>query len=62
MSNRVSYPETGIDGLSPSVIDPDGAAARDIAAIASELMKIGNHESMIKGTTARMSKAKEAAA
>ena len=62
MSNRVSYPETGIDGLSPSVIDPDGAAARDIAAIASELMKISNHDGMIKGTKALMINAKEVAA
>jgi chromosome partitioning protein len=62
MSNRVSYPETGIDGLSPSVVDPDGAAARDIAAIASELMKIGTHESMIKGPKEPMMKAKEVAA
>src|SRR3954453_1784761 len=58
MNNRVSYPETGIDGLSPSVVDPDGAAARDIAAIANELMKVGTHESMIKGTKAPMMKAK----
>jgi chromosome partitioning protein len=62
MNNRVSYPETGIDGLSPSVVDPDGAAARDIAAIANELMKVGTHESMIKGTKAPMTKAKGAAA
>lgn len=39
MSNRVAYPESGIDGLSPIVTDPDGAAARDIAAIAKELAK-----------------------
>jgi chromosome partitioning protein len=37
MTNRVAYPESGIDGLSPIVTDPDGAAARDIAAIAKEL-------------------------
>jgi chromosome partitioning protein len=40
MQNRVAYPEAGIDGLSPSITDPDGAAARDIAAIAQELMKL----------------------
>src|SRR4051794_7135762 len=62
MNNRVSYPETGIDGLSPSVVDPDGAAARDIAAIASELMKSGTHGSMIKGAHASMIKAREVAA
>ena len=39
MSNRVAYPESGIDGLSPIITDPDGAAARDIAAIAKELTK-----------------------
>lgn len=40
MANRVAYPESGIDGLSPTVTDPDGAAARDITAIASELTKL----------------------
>ena len=44
MLNRVAYPEAGIGGLSPSVTDPEGAAARDIAAIARELMNLGNHE------------------
>ena len=48
MSNRVSYPEAGIDGLSPSVTDPDSAAARDITAIANEIMKIWKNEIMIK--------------
>lgn len=40
MSNRVSYPEAGIEGLSPSVVDPEGAAARDIAGIANEIAKL----------------------
>jgi chromosome partitioning protein len=40
MANRVSYPETGIEGLSPSVVDPEGAAARDIAGIANEIAKL----------------------
>jgi chromosome partitioning protein len=44
MLNRVAYPEAGIEGLSPNVTDPEGAAARDIAAIAQELMKIASHE------------------
>lgn len=44
MLNRVAYPESGIEGLSPSITDPDGAAARDIAAIAQELVKFENHE------------------
>jgi chromosome partitioning protein len=62
MSNRVSYPESGIEGLSPSVVDPDGAAARDIAAIAKELMQLCEHVIMRKGTKASMSKARGAVA
>ena len=62
MSNRVSYPETGIDGLAPSVVDPDGAAARDIAAIANELMRLGSHDGMRDGAHAGMIKAREVAA
>jgi chromosome partitioning protein len=46
MPHRVAYPEAGIEGLSPSVTDPDGAAARDIAAIVHELLDLQNHESM----------------
>jgi chromosome partitioning protein len=53
MPNRVAYPEAGIDGLSPTTVDPDGAAARDIAEIIHEIMKLENHE---------ISKPKEAAA
>ena len=49
MMNRVAYPEAGIEGLSPSITDPDGAAARDIGAIAQELMKLGSHEFMRGG-------------
>ena len=41
MAHRVSYPEAGIEGLSPSVIEPDGAAARDIASIVHEIMALG---------------------
>jgi chromosome partitioning protein len=52
MPNRVAYPEAGIDGLSPTTVDPDGAAARDIAALVHEIMKLENHE---------LSKTKEAA-
>jgi len=44
MPNRVAYPEAGIEGLSPTTIEPDGAAARDIAALAHEIMKLENHE------------------
>lgn len=46
MPHRVAYPEAGIEGLSPSVVEPDGAAARDIAAIVHELMNLENHETM----------------
>jgi len=44
MPNRVAYPEAGIEGLSPTTTEPDGAAARDIAALAQEIMKLENHE------------------
>ena len=44
MANRVAYPEAGIEGLSPSIVAPDGAAARDIAAIAQEIMNLESHE------------------
>jgi chromosome partitioning protein len=46
MPHRVAYPEAGIEGLSPSIVEPDGAAARDIAAIVHELMNLANHETM----------------
>ena len=46
MVNRVAYPETGVDGLSPCIVEPEGAAARDIAAIAHEIMKKTSHEGM----------------
>jgi len=46
MPHRVAYPEAGIAGLSPSVLEPDGAAARDVAAIAHELMDLGIHETI----------------
>lgn len=48
MCNRVSYPETGIDGLTPSIVDPDGAAARDVTAIANELLKAWKRENARK--------------
>jgi len=44
MANRVAYPEAGIEGLSPSNIAPDGPAARDIAAIAQEIMNLETHK------------------
>jgi chromosome partitioning protein len=46
MPHRVAYPEAGIEGLSPSVTDPDGAAARDIAGIVHELLNSATHEFM----------------
>jgi chromosome partitioning protein len=44
MANRVAYPEAGIEGLSPNIVAPDGPAARDIAAIAHEIMSLEIHE------------------
>ena len=46
MSHRVAYPEAGIEGLSPAVTDPDGAAARDIAAIVLEILNFESHKFM----------------
>ena len=46
MPHRVAYPEAGIEGLSPSIVEPDGAAARDIAAIVHEILELGIHENM----------------
>ena len=45
MTNRVAYPESGIDGLSPIITDPEGAAARDIAAIAQGIRETRKDES-----------------
>ncbi len=38
--HRVAYPEAAINGLSPNITDPDGAATRDIVSIASEILKL----------------------
>ena len=43
MANRVAYPEAGIEGLSPSIVAPDGPAARDITTIAHEIMNLEIH-------------------
>lgn len=40
MHQRIAYPESVINGNSPCITDPDGPAARDIAAIVNEIMKI----------------------
>jgi chromosome partitioning protein len=37
MTNRVVYAEAALWGATPSLIDPAGPAARDIAAIANEV-------------------------
>jgi chromosome partitioning protein len=37
MTNRVVYAEAALWGATPSLIDPAGPAARDIAAIADEV-------------------------
>lgn len=53
MAHCVSYPEAGIDGLAPSIVEPDGAAARDIAAIVQEISgRASTH--IIKSSTARV--------
>jgi chromosome partitioning protein len=57
MSHRVSYPEASIQGLSPNVVEPDGAAAHDIAAIVHELMNLDNHEVMKSSDQEIMDKA-----
>jgi len=44
MPNRVAYPEAGIEGLSPTTVEPDGAAARDITALIHEIMNLEKHE------------------
>lgn len=40
MFQRVAYQESAIKGLSPSITDPEGAAARDIATIVAELARL----------------------
>jgi chromosome partitioning protein len=50
MFQRVAYPEAGIGGLSPAIVEPEGAAARDIAAIAQEIMALESPEAMICGS------------
>lgn len=40
MYQRVAYPETAINGLAPSITDPEGAAAHDIARIAAEISSL----------------------
>ena len=50
MTNRVIYPESALWGATPSMMEPMGSAAREIAAIASEVDRLldrkqaGGHE------------------
>lgn len=37
ITQRVAYPELSMRGLAPSVVDPEGAAARDVARVAREI-------------------------
>jgi chromosome partitioning protein len=40
MPNRVAYSEAALHGTTPTAVDPGGAAARDVAAIADEIDSI----------------------
>jgi chromosome partitioning protein len=40
MTNRVIYPESALWGGTPNIVDADGPAAREIAAIADEVQSI----------------------
>jgi chromosome partitioning protein len=40
MTNRVIYPEAALWGATPSMMEPTGSAAREIAAIASEVDRL----------------------
>lgn len=37
ITQRVAYPELSMRGLAPSTVDPEGAAARDVARVAREI-------------------------
>lgn len=41
VAQRVAFPELSMRGVAPSLADPDGAAARDIARLAAEIMSVG---------------------
>ena len=41
IAQRVAFPELSMRGLVPSLVDPDGAAARDIGRLATEIGKMG---------------------
>ena len=40
IAQRVAYPELSMRGLAPPLTDPEGAAGRDVAALATEIMKV----------------------
>jgi chromosome partitioning protein len=40
MSHRIAYPEASINGLAPNLLQPEGAAAHDITAIAHEISNL----------------------
>ena len=50
MIHRVAYPEAGIGGSSPTNLEPDGPAARDIAAVAHEIITLEKPETMKLGS------------
>ena len=45
---RVAFPELSMRGLGPSIVDPDGSAARNIAAVATELSKTGSTKRVVQ--------------
>ena len=45
---RVAYPELSMRGLSPCMADPDGAASRDIARVAAEIIKKAGMNRVVK--------------
>lgn len=45
---RVAYPELSMRGLSPCMSEPDGAAARDIARVAAEIMNKAGANHVVK--------------
>jgi chromosome partitioning protein len=40
VAQRVAFPELAMRGVAPSLVEPDGAAARDIGRLAGELSKL----------------------
>ena len=44
VAQRVAFPELSMRGVAPSLIDPDGAAARDIGRLAGELNNLWRND------------------